>query len=230
VNLTELQVECLHRWEALRRAYGPGVLAAPFFSVKTDATNRAQRPILLVGKATHKDWCLKSFEEALELSIPERLEGCRKTTQKWLELQRQSQSRMFWRFWKQIYDIGPQVIWTNLAKIGTLKGNPPLNCIQDQSDLACRTLNAEVEEYKPQLIVLVSAGFAVREIVYPAFNTRSRNQWQEFKLEDKDDYCQLKGVPGRPTVLWFNHPQLKSAKLKNLWLEKIRESMAPELR
>jgi hypothetical protein len=124
--------------------------------------------------------------------------------------------------------IGAPVIWTNLAKIGTQKGNPRGQLLSDQSDLATTTLKTEVLEHCPQLVVLVSGGFAVKKIVYPAFDTQRRDEWHEFQLEQEDDYCLLESSKVHPPVLWFNHPRGKPRIVKKRWIEIIRSRINVE--
>ena len=203
-------------------------LAGPFLSTPDpDQVEDTHFSIMLVGQATKGNWFLPQFEECRErkLSIEDRVMQCREHT---LDFQadghyRKFKNSDFWRFMRDLKEaLDTQVIWTNLAKIGLQYGNPRGQVLSDQSDLAIATLRAEVREYRPQLVVLVSGGFAVKEIVYPTFDTRTRNEWQEFQLEAKDDYCLLESTKIHPTILWFNHPRGKSGHAKNRWIEIIR--------
>jgi hypothetical protein len=228
IPLFDLQIEWIKMYDSLRASCDPDgtKFAAPFLSTPDpDALVCSRRPIMLVGQATKGDWFLREFDKYRDLPIHELAEECREHTSDFQTNGHYSQFKKsdFWRFRRDIKEaIGTSVIWTNLAKIGAQRGNPRGQVLYDQCDLAITTMKAEVREYCPQLVVLVSGGFAVKEIVYPAFDTRRRDEWQEFQLEQEDDYCLLESTKVHPTVLWFNHPRGKSGLVKNRWIEIIR--------
>ena len=221
-------------YDSLRASSDPDgtIFATPFLST-TDPNLPvySRRPIMLVGQATKGDWFLREFDKCRDLPIKERAEECKEHTSDFQTNGSYSQFKKsdFWRFKRDLQEaIGVPVIWTNLAKIGVQNGNPRGQHLSDQSDLAITTLKAEIREYRSQLVVLVSGGFAVKEIVYPAFDTLRRDEWQEFQLAQEDDYCLLESSKLHPTVLWFNHPRGKSSIAKNRWIEIIRSRIYVE--
>jgi hypothetical protein len=124
----------------------------------------------------------------------------------------------FWRFRSSLQQISKSVIWTNLAKIGVQSGNPKWRLVRKQRELACQTLAAEIEEYKPALIVLVTGDFGRHEIIWPMFgghetwlgDTSTSYLWQE-----RSSFH----IP----AMWTRHPDLKPGSELQLWLRKVRE-------
>lgn len=193
-------------------------LAAPFLSVADPANDpTGAGPILLVGKATDKDWRRKQFLSAAGGSTEERVGERRKATQDHLDYVSQHQFSAFWRFWKRLSDIGSPVIWTNLAKIGVMRGNPGHKYLTVQQELARMTLRAEISEYRPVLVV-ITGDYAKSEVVLPVFGDRPC--WKE---SSDYEFCWIERSISEPAVLWTDHPERKLEFRIQRWLDKARE-------
>lgn len=220
MRLSELQEKWIQLYDELGGAFDSHVLAAPFVSVPEDSGVAASaRQILLLGKATDSGWDNEHFNSMKDPSLTERLEERRRFTLKHLKDIRDGNlnSSSFWRFRNSLESICSQVIWTNLAKIGFEKGNPNLSFIKIQEELARQTLQAEMEEYKPVLVVLVTNKFAAEEIAHPVFG--HRDSW-----EQPDDSMWFKeATQTEPPMLWVDHPGFKLKKKLDRWLEKARK-------
>jgi hypothetical protein len=221
-SLADLQIEWLRLHSRLGECVQGQLLAAPFLSFHQDiGTNgQASKPILLVGQATAGNWWLEDFVKARKRSfsqgVAERL-ACTDGHLKWRDSEDDMLSA-FWRFRRGLKLISNPVIWTNLAKIGVHKGNPKWRLVREQSELACRTIIAEISEYKPSLIVLATGDFGRHEVVWPTFGEAS--SWKD----DLDTGCkwQERSCFGMP-VLWVGHPGFKQTTKTEIWLRKARE-------
>jgi hypothetical protein len=94
----------------------------------------------------------------------------------------------FWRFRNGLEQISSPVIWTSLAKIGVQKVNPNWHLVREQSELVCQTLAAEIAEFKPALIVLVTGDFGRHEVVWPLFGGEANGGWRGAGLGHAGDH------------------------------------------
>jgi hypothetical protein len=170
----------------------------------------------LVGKATAGGWCKDEFLAKFNRPLGERMQERSDATRRHLERMHVCPSSAFWRFWTALSKFSPSVVWTNLAKIGVVGGNPSGACLKMQSELAIETLKAEIGEYRPQLIV-VAGEYARDEILYPIW---PKDKWEGAR---HPEYCWIKGTNLRPSVLWVDHPERKRKERTKLWLEKAHE-------
>lgn len=220
-NLAELQIEWIRLHDQLGDSFDGQLLAAPFFSMPDDSRVEGQeRPILLVGQATAGCWGIEDFGKARAKSVRECVAERLSCTAGHLEWRKNADQKpsAFWRFRSGLEQISKVVIWTNLAKIGVQEGNPKWRLVRMQSELACRTLDAEVELYNPSLIVLVTGDFGRHEVVWPMFGRR--DAWQSdavtgYRWQERSVF----GIP----VLWTGHPGMKLATDLQQWLRKARE-------
>jgi hypothetical protein len=218
MSFADCQRAWIGKFEEMRKADIDLELAAPFLSV----LDGLQQPtgagsVLLVGKATDKDWRLGDFLLASRRSTEERIQERRAATRDHLASERRRQTSAFWRFWRSLHEVGSPVIWTNLAKIGVTRGNPGHKHLTAQATLACQTLNAEVAEYRPSLIV-IAGDYARFEIVHPVFGGRAA--WRE---PDDFEFCWIERKGPAPAVLWTDHPERKLKARVERWLEKSAE-------
>lgn len=214
-SLHELQCQWIEKFDEMEALDLGQKLAAPFLSVGDFSSNPTGiGPILLVGKATDKDWFREQF---LSTAKEERVNERRTVTRNTLTYKYKQQTSAFWRFWKDLHEVGSPVIWTNLAKIGVARGNPGRKHLAVQAELAQTTLRAEIAEYRPSLIV-IAGDYAKREIVFPIFGERSN--WSE---PDDFKFCWIERTPSYPAVLWIDHPEIKLKKTIQSWLEKAHE-------
>jgi hypothetical protein len=217
MNLRKIQSKWISKFEEMQKSLDGTRLAAPFFSVPGRPGNRTKSgTILLVGKSTAGNWKLEQFQSLMNRPLSERLDERRAATKQHLDFMQEQRTSAFWRFWKSLGMIGSPVIWTNLAKIGLKVGNPMGPYLSMQRDLACETLTAELNEYKPSLVV-IAADYAKCEVVFPVFG--EQGAWKQ----RRDGVCWINGSAAKPAVLWTDHPQGKKREILRSWLEKAQE-------
>lgn len=227
MSLPELQLKWIQLYDELGGNFESQVLAAPFVSMPEESSKGASvRPILLVGKATAGHWDKGNFDSMKDQPLTERLKERSDRTLKHLKEIRGEDlnSSAFWRFWRSLGQISQPVIWTNLAKIGVCRPegdnrskNPEGDFLTCQEELAQETLRAEMEEYKPALVVLVTSTYAAQEIAHPVFGPK--NIW---RTPDDSIWWQER-TQTQPPVLWVDHPERKPNNAIDCWLEKARE-------
>jgi len=221
-TLREIQPKWIQKFYEIRQEFGDSPpLAAPFLSVSDPRDEPTGiGPILMIGKATAGDWGLDPFLLNEGQSFERQADERRAATLKHLSYRRNHQTSAFWRFWKTLHEIGSPVVWTNLVKIGVKHGNPGRKYIKAQSCLACATLRAEVDEYKPSLIV-IAADYAKEQITYPVFGDRPN--WKE---PPGYEFCWIERSASSPAILWTDHPQMKGKVALSSWMKKARELTA----
>ena len=223
MSLSELQSQWIQLYDELGGIYEDQVLAAPFIPVPEDRSKvGSDKPILLVGKATAGDWLRHRFLSMRGRPKGKRLEERRQATLGHL-LWRRTEDRSptpFWRFRRGLEQISEPVIWTNLTKIGTERLNPHWRLVERQSQLAQQTLRAEIEEYNPVLVVLVTSSFGSKEIALPLFGPEG--SWKKSQDKDKSIWWQER-TQARPAILWVDHPQYKPKHEIYRWLKKAKK-------
>ena len=220
MSLSALQEQWIQLYDELGGSFDSQVLAAPFVSVLEDPSEAASaRKILLVGKATAGGWDNVHFDSTKNQPLTARLQERRCFTLKQLkEIGNGDQNpSAFWRFRERLEQISSQVVWTNLVKIGFENDNPSLPFIQRQKELAQRTLRAEMEEYKPALVALVTNKFAANEIAHPVFG--HRDSWEQ----PTDSMWFKRATQTEPAMLWVDHPQMKLKDEVDCWLDKAQD-------
>ncbi|MGD0191681.1 MAG: hypothetical protein ABSD74_13150 [Rhizomicrobium sp.] len=192
-------------------------LAGPFVSVPPAAWDASRKNVLYVGKATHKDWFKEKFVRSPVL------ETCRSSTVEFLqEVYDGNENRAFWRFARRLSEIASgtdqanlqNLVWSNIAKVGVTSGNPTGRYLAYQHELAVETLRAEIDEYRPSLVVFVTSSYAeevIRDLVDDDDAT-----WQ--KKEDADLPWYRRAQAGLPSMLWLHHPQRKPLATLDVWL------------
>jgi hypothetical protein len=120
-------------------------------------------------------------------------------------------------------------IWSNLAKIYTSSGNPREWLRSIQTPLAARTLCEEIKDYRPKLIVFVTASFG-DDIVFRGTDTSSR-EWKKSPGEGdtaKNDVWWLAQSQANrlPACLWVRHPSRAiGPNTRALWLKTARKAL-----
>jgi hypothetical protein len=217
LNLPLIQEKWFDKFSELQGFVEPDRLAAPFISIREQGFIRSNhRTILLVGKATAGPWCKEEFLSNSDRPLTERMQERRGATRCHLEKMHKYPSSAFWRFWTELHQFSSSVIWTNLAKIGVVSGNPVGDCLEMQSQLAIETLHAEIEEYRPRLIV-ITGEYATNEILYQIW---PKNDWEGAR---HPEYCWIRKTSSGPSVLWVDHPERKRKERIRLWIEKVCE-------
>lgn len=146
----------------------PDRTAAPFLSAPpADYDPGAVTSILYVGKATETPWGLESF-----LRSPTATER-RNFTAEFLKRYANTgeYTSAFWRFAHDLsvrlalathHEISKlqNLVWTNLFKIGVVRGTPNAAIRNAQIELSTEYLRLEIKVYRPKLIVLVTGDYA----------------------------------------------------------------------
>lgn len=196
--------------------------AFPFFSVKPVGYNPENfHSVLYVGRATAGGWEQRWATKA----------GRRRETEDFMAntVVPGRGGSAFWRFAKTLTEIAASTggvqplpyqnfIWSNLAKIGTLSGNPDGKYFEVQRDLALRTLQAEISVYRAALIVFVTGGYQ-RNLVYET--TLSETEWR--KDDEESGYWWHPATQRLPALLWTDHPQGKPLGKLTVWADKARK-------
>lgn len=198
-------------------------LAAPFFSACS--RTKCNKRILLVGKATDRDWRADSYRDCLDRPIDEVIQE--RLRQNLDLVQSRGNGKAFWNFFCRLADINSEfgldsIIWSNVAKIGRMRGNPRGKLLSRQVDLAIRTLRAEIREYHPALIFFVTGSDPVLScIIHRTLGTLDCN-W--IKSDERSaDVPDVWWRSGEPAALWTRHPQGAHNKEKDYWVKRARK-------
>lgn len=213
-------------------------IAAPFLSVR--ATD--DRTILYVGKATAKDWYRDDNvfgpphpgdRRAMNARIKER-HDCAK---EFLENVAPTYNSGFWQFARQLgaeaakkWDVPlrnplQHITWTNICKIGILKGNPSGFLLKKQRDLAIETLRYEITTYNPRLIYFATWDYAW-DMVKEVFGDSTDDEWD--RSGDEEWIWCRPATDGLPVVILTGHPERKRTDLRKRWLSQVSELLAKE--
>ena len=224
-HLRKLWLEWIELHKMLDRGM-KGELAAPFFS--SVASHHPEDCVLLVGKATAGDYWLDSYRKSLRHSPEEAIRDRLMRNREFVS--DGGNGRSFWRFFDRVAELRPDlgrdgVIWSNVAKIGSRTGNPTGLLLSAQGDLARRMLVAEVREYRPLLVVFVTANYA-EKIINDAFGFTNNEVWENGPRGTPDDEVWWhRGSRDFPKVrfLWMRHPQGKTREQIDYWARKAGE-------
>jgi hypothetical protein len=199
--------------------------AAPFFSASSKVKCKSR--ILLVGKATDRDWYGKEYQLSIRRSkedaIHDRLHRNRYI------VQTGGNRKSFWQFFDRLASVNQEigrdsVVWSNIAKIGSLIGNPSGLLLSIQADLAERTLRAEIEEYDPKVIIFVTGTNECMDRIIMRTLGVPRDLWIRSEKEDRSGKIpDVWWTGSRPLALWTRHPQGAKAQEIEYWVKKLRE-------
>jgi hypothetical protein len=117
------------------------------------------------------------------------------------------------------------ITWTNICKIGTLKGNPSGFLLKEQRDLAIETLRCEIKLYNPRLICFVTWDYAW-DLVKEALGDRSDASWDQSGINEWLWY--RPPINGFPAALLTGHPERKRTELRKSWLNQVSELLAAD--
>lgn len=205
-------------------------IAAPFLSIPAPD----MRSVLYVGKATSKDGPggdapfgqpYPGDKQARGARIKER----REATKKFLEEIAPTYNSGFWQLAGELnvaiakaYELPAattlrHITWTNLCKIGALKGNPSGLLFRRQRDLAVETLRVEIELYKPQLIWFATWDYGW-DLVKQVFGDSADESWDQTGNEEW--FWLRRATDGFPAALLTGHPERKGAQLRSVWLSR----------
>lgn len=195
-------------------------LAAVFVPVRPQPGAPVPFTALIVGQATRgynpaKEPCLRTFE---------------KTTARNVELVEKYLLAPRWPFWRWTravlagaYDLlGHEATrdrllgcfgWSNLAKIGDVKGNPPAWTVEGQTSLAVEALHSEIAQMRPTIVIACVGAFGLQQ-GKPIFEgVFGRGIWDGTSL-GQGRIC---GVP----VVFAQHPH--TLLLRGQWASTIDE-------
>lgn len=234
MNLNALEEQWFNKWDGFDASIEHSAItpAAPFFSIGSYPPDReADQTILLVGKATHGNWYMSFFAEAKDKPTADRIEERKDSTIDFLQFHSGKSRSFFWALYRGLLEqTGANTVWTNLAKIGVCRPqgenesiNPWRKCLTAQADLAQQTLIAEMNEYKPDLVLLVTGNYALKEVVNPVFCPDGT--WETIFVSG----YKLWHIPkrgGRPAVLRTGHPGFKPKEERAVWVEAARRLLS----
>lgn len=236
MSLSRVQEQWLYKWDELNKTVKwPHItLAAPFFSVGSYPTpTSSKRTILMVGKATHKDWYMNLFKKTKKRPVSERTEERKDATLDFLEHHASKHRSSYWALYRSLVRVtGANVVWTNLAKIGVCRPreeNPSINpwgpFLNPQADLAQKTLYAEIDEYRPDLVLLVTGDYALTENAAPVFCPDGK--WRR-EIHADGSYYVLEPRAGRPPVLRTGHPGYKTRAERDSWIKAAQQMLSAD--
>jgi hypothetical protein len=192
-----------------RRVQENGQVAGPFLSV-----NSAERcAVLLVGKATRGAW----YREKLQGSTT--VQEWRQQTSEFIRGEIEAgYTTPFWSFARTLqqelrpHSEGrglPNIVWSNLCKLGVINGNPEGAVLKLQRELAIETLRAEIAEYAPNLVVFLTSGYGPNMV--PAIvDDLEHRLWN--KEEEETGLWWRDRSESMPPIIWTDHPELRRVK------------------
>jgi hypothetical protein len=217
MKLSEFQYEWVKLFNELSRENKR--LSFPFLSsAPKNYESGKSHSILYVGKSTDGPW----NDEKQNCQTPNQFRAIPQNFMK--DIAGKEGPYAFWRFARRLGGFcspaSPyqNLVWTNLAKIGVLKGTPNEKVFRAQEDLAIATLKSEIETYQPALVVFVTGDYhpnAIYEV------TGSSQEWQR-GLENTGLWWRA-ATKKTPALIWTYHPQGKTNAILQVWAEKARE-------
>jgi hypothetical protein len=199
-----------------------GQIAAPFLSVAPPGYDPSARPsILYVGKATDKKWNPNCAVRSLNVK------NTREYTRHFILNEAEEYNAGFWQFARDLSKavaaatnqytsrFPANLVWTNLCKIGVVKGTPQKRILLAQSNLAVETLRLEIAAYRPKLIVFVIGDFG-EELIACLLDDC---EWKSWRENSRHGYWWRESIGKTPPILWTGHPQGKLRDLREVWLK-----------
>jgi hypothetical protein len=219
--MLDIENKLLQLFQELHNRY-PDRISVPFLSVPPANYDPVAVPsVLYVGKATAGPWGLSDFLRSP--TVMERHEFTAAFMKE--EINTGEYSSAFWRFGRDLSrQIGlssrrpihglQNLVWTNLCKIGVVRGNPSGEILQAQGVLATECLRLEIQTYRPKLIVLVTADYA-DHLLTAALG----EQMPWHKESGPDGFWWREATDELPAILWTYHPERKPQNLLEIWLQ-----------
>jgi hypothetical protein len=224
-NVSEIELNWLSLFDSF---FGQppvrGRIAAPFLSVPpADYDPIAVPSILYVGKATAGNWWRRSFLRSP--TVKERHQCTADFLEDWVKTGKYSTA--FWRFALALSKrlavathstIQPlqNLVWTNICKIGVLRGNPTGKILRMQSEQAVAGLRTEIKMYRPRLVVFVTGDYAA-QLVDAVVGDCEQKTWH--KERGADLFWWREATGNMPAILWACHPERKPVSILEGWLE-----------
>lgn len=220
MTLASLEQEWISLFSKLRAGAFPRIrgagLAAPFLSTPcAEYEPGGQDTIMLVGKATFNVNTVGMREIGNDYTVDDAKERTRSAldavgehgehsafTSFMLDLSKAAANA----FGKQKPQFS-NMIWSNLAKIGQIGRNPSGPLIDAQDHLAVATLVAEVETYRPRLVIFATGFYGYGRVNRVIEKLTGLPPGVKYSLTGDWRYCKP-GYP--PAILWTGHPERKS--------------------
>jgi hypothetical protein len=194
-----------------------GNLNGPHITFKPDGYDLERKTVLYVGKALGK--------RTRKGDLPS-VETLQNEFRRFLEdVVSGEQGSVFWNFALKLSERlatqeGPRLqnlVWSNICKIGVCKGNPGKEIFEEQKCLAIETLRAEIEYYKPSLVMWVTGDYRC-EVVGQVVDDLNEKHWDK-TLNAKWWFYQRKPMNSLPAMLWTYHPQGKKREMTAAWID-----------
>lgn len=207
--------------------------AAPFLPFVPDGYGSHAKRILYVGKATRGEYGKQRYQDEKNASMETRINERTNFAKDVFEKNIDRKGATFWGFANDIShavdskcdDLG-NLAWTNLCKVGTQSGNPNGGQIEAQREDAITILRQEIIEFKPTILVFVSANFA-KNIMLPAIGAPNDEEWLKSEKDIPDcgvnDVWWMPASPERAAMVWLRHPGYAPEKLRSFARDKIAE-------
>ena len=186
-----------------------GKLAKPFLGCVSADFRSANRRILYIGKATLGPLAVEDYRPVFE-----------------------RRDSAFWRFARRLSGKAEaKFAWSNLCKIGLLKGNPGTGLATKQKALCVKILKAEFQFLRPSLIVCTAANSAYDDFLYCALDVKRGSDGFVGRPDGDNAILWIRpSLAGYPPILWMKHPggkrldYLSLAELEALRLLNVVES------
>jgi hypothetical protein len=230
-GLASIEREWLKLFHELRGPLGPdrGQIAPLFLSVRPLGYDPLAKPsVLYIGKATNGQWNWKCDPRSLTV------EKTREYTRSFILKEAETYNSTFWRFAgelsKRVAAANGQsnqlqnLVWTNLCKIGVVRGTPRERIVLAQRDLAVRTLRLEIEAYRPKLIVFVTGDFG-DGIIAELVRDPEWKSWHHNGRKRQLGWWR-KPIGQMPAILWADHPQGKPLAVREAWLNQVEQLLS----
>ena len=194
--------------------------AAPFLAYSPEGYSGHVRRILYIGKATNKELWRDLFDEERPQPAGQRVQNQLDREKVLFESQRNRTGRSFWGFANTLShlldrscDDLSNLAWSNLCKVGAKSGVPNQKSIEEQSELSVATLQQEIREFQPSVIVVVTRDFAENEILGRVFEPSDSDKWKKSEDEPEKRVDDVWWLESTPAVLWMRHPRLAPPEL-----------------
>jgi hypothetical protein len=223
-SMSEIELNWLSLFHSIGHPRARGRIAAPFLSVPpADYDPIAVPSILYVGKATAGNWSRRSFLRSP--TVKERHQCTVDFLERWVRTGKYNSA--FWSFARALSErlafathstIQPlqNLVWTNICKIGVLRGNPTGEILRAQSELAVASLRSEIRMYRPRIVVFVTGDYS-ETLVDAVVGDCEQKKWH--KERGGELFWWRKPVGNFPAVLWAYHPERKPRSTRETWIQ-----------
>lgn len=227
--------ETWSKWFALYKSLASdGIdVAAPFMPYVPAEFTRQKVRVLYLGKATKGNCEREDFDRAAARGESAARAQAEAFSRCIFEQNVDARGPNFWGFANEISKaLNPKVTklkniaWSNVCKIGAAVNNPEGILLNQQVRLAIQTLNEEIENLSPTIILCVANSFA-DPILLPSLGCPANCTWEKSEEDDPSRDVQnvwwLAPAGKRPAVVWMRHPQGSANNLRAFSLEKTIE-------